>query len=147
MPNTLHYVTDTPELWSTSDPVRPNLGVDFKTAPGRGVFGLQDEEGNWKAFMCFARTTKVPKDVRELESLTDTSGSICIPYTVWSHVKGAGREIISQVLELVRTTDLGIKRVVTLSPITEMARRFHLRNGAMILCSNESTINFEYPLE
>ena len=147
MASTLHFVTDSPELWSGHDPVRPNLGVDFKTAPGRGVFGLKDEEGTWKAFMCFARTTAVPKDVNELEELTDTQGTICIPYTVWSHVKGAGKEIINQVLDFVKAADDGIQRVVTLSPITEMARKFHLRNGAMLLGSNETTINFEYPLE
>lgn len=147
MTGTLHYVTDQPELWSGGDPVRPDLSVEFKTHPGRDVFGLKDESGNWKAFMCFARTTEVPKNVEELEEFTDTAGSICIPYTVWSHVKGAGREIINQVLEFIKTTDASIQRVVTLSPITEMARRFHLRNGAVIVGSNETTINFEYSLE
>ena len=146
MPNTLHYVTNTPELWSDTDPVRPGLSVDFKTAPGRGVFGLQDEDGTWKAFLCFARTSEVPKNEQELDTLTSESGSICIPYTVWSHVRGAGREIISQVLDFVKTADMGISRVVTLSPITEMAKKFHLRNGALLLSTNETTVNFEYPL-
>ena len=56
-------------------------------------------------------------------------------------------QVILSVLDFVKAADDGIQRVVTLSPITEMARKFHLRNGAMLLGSNETTINFEYPLE
>jgi hypothetical protein len=138
------YVTDKPDLWKDKDPVRPELGVDFKTAPGRGVFGLRGGDGEWRAFMCFARTTRVPKDVEELDDFTDINGSIIIPYTVWSHEKGAGREIINEVLWMVRNTNLGIDRVVTLSPQTEMARKFHLRNDARELRMNETTVNFEY---
>ena len=37
-------------------------------------------------------------------------------------------------------------RYVTLSPKTEMARKFHLRNGATLLKENEFTFNFEYRL-
>jgi hypothetical protein len=33
---------------------------------------------------------------------------------------------------------------VTLSPKTEMARRFHLKNGAIIFRENIETINYEY---
>ena len=138
------YVTDKPELWKDSDPVRPELGVEFKTAPGRGVFGLSGDDGKWRAFMCFARTSSVPRDVKELESFTDVNGSIIIPYTVWSHEKGAGREIINGVLWMVRNVNLGIDRVVTLSPQTEMARKFHLRNDARELRMNKTTVNFEY---
>ena len=35
-------------------------------------------------------------------------------------------------------------RLVTLSPLTDMARKFHLRNGAVELQVNETTQNFEY---
>ena len=37
-----------------------------------------------------------------------------------------------------------LNRLVTLSPLTEMATKFHLRNGAKLLQVNESTQNFEY---
>jgi len=33
-----------------------------------------------------------------------------------------------------------------LSPLTEMARNFHLRNGAIEVQVNEETQNFEYKL-
>jgi hypothetical protein len=37
-----------------------------------------------------------------------------------------------------------IKRFVTLSPKTEMAKRFHLKNGAIVFRENEETVNYEY---
>ena len=37
-----------------------------------------------------------------------------------------------------------LNRLVTLSPLTEMAKNFHLRNGAKLLSVNENTQNFEY---
>ena len=40
-----------------------------------------------------------------------------------------------------------LNRLVTLSPLTEMASRFHTRNGAKLLQVNETTQNFEYQVE
>jgi hypothetical protein len=39
-----------------------------------------------------------------------------------------------------------VTRFVTLSPKTEMARRFHIKNGAHVLKENDSTVNYEYIL-
>ena len=145
MKYTLEYVTTKPHLWETSDPVRPELDVEFKTSPGRGVFGLLGEDGEWKAFLCYARTFLIPCDVEELEEFTREDGNIVIPYTVWSHEKGAGRTIINKVLDLVRGDgSMNVDRVVTLSPKTKMARKFHLRNDAVQFRMNRTTVNFEY---
>lgn len=144
----LEDVTDRPALWSGLDPVRPELSDEFRTSPGRGVFGLKGPDGAWKAFMCYARTSAVPKDVAELDRLTHALGNIVIPYTVWSNEKGAGRAIINEVLWHAKLdgSDNGIDRIVTLSPQTEMARSFHLRNSAIELFVNQDTVNFEYLL-
>ena len=143
MNNTLEDVTLNPDLWSDGDPVRPELSSEFKTAPGRGVYGLRDETGAWKAFLCYARTVTVPTSVEELAEMTKPNGNIMIPYTVWSLERGAGKEIISQVLSLAKKLG-NVARVVTLSPLTKMARRFHLKNSAVELQVNEQTVNFEY---
>ena len=37
-----------------------------------------------------------------------------------------------------------LNRLITLSPLTEMARKFHLSNGAVQIQVNETTQNFEY---
>jgi len=141
---TLEHVTAKHYLWESSDPVRPDLDVKFKTSQGRDVLGLIGEDGSWKAFLCYARTFLIPKDIEELEEFTRKDGNIIIPYTVWSHEKGAGRAIINEVLKMVQKVDIGIDRVVTLSPKTEMARKFHLRNKATQFRINLTTVNFEY---
>ena len=40
-----------------------------------------------------------------------------------------------------------LNRLVTLSPLTDMASNFHLKNGAKELQVNETTQNFEYDIE
>ena len=37
-----------------------------------------------------------------------------------------------------------VNRYVTLSPQTEMARKFHLANGATVLQVNSTSVNYEY---
>jgi hypothetical protein len=37
-----------------------------------------------------------------------------------------------------------VTRFVTLSPKTDVARRFHLRNGAIVFRENVDTVNYEY---
>ena len=142
---TLENVTCQPELWRSGDPVRPELGVSFKSAPGRTVYGLKAEDGSYVAFCCVARTSRVPADIMELSGFTSLAGDILVPYTVWSLQKGAGRAIIKQLLNTVCQSSLA-QRVVTLSPLTEMARKFHLRNGATEVSRNIATANFEYPV-
>ena len=39
-----------------------------------------------------------------------------------------------------------MNRLVTLSPLTDMARNFHLKNGAKELQVNEKSQNFEYDI-
>ena len=68
-------------------------------------------------------------------------------YTIWSYRQGAGRELILNSVDRIRQDHPSIKRFVTLSPKTDMARRFHLRNGAIICQENQDTINYEYYLD
>jgi len=138
-------VTTQTKLWDEQDPVRPEISAEFRMSPGRGVYGLFCGD-KYLAFLCFAKTTAVPKDTTELDHLTSENGRIVIPYTVWSNQKGCGRIIINKVLEIARLSE-SIDRVVTLSPQTEMARKFHLKNNAIELQVNKTTVNFEYMLD
>ena len=54
--------------------------------------------------------------------------------------------IVNQLIAHARKQDQ-ITRVVTLSPLTDMARKFHLRNGAVELQVNTTSQNFEYEIE
>ena len=52
-------------------------------------------------------------------------------------------EIVKEVYKMIKKSN-HLNRLVTLSPLTEMARKFHLRNGAVELQVNDETQNFEY---
>jgi hypothetical protein len=143
----LLWVTEMPELWAANDPVRPELDVKFKSAPGRSVCGLRTDDGRWAAFLCYAITSGIPASVEELDEMTAEDGSIAVFYTVWSHKRGAGRAIIYEMLKLIKELAMDIDRAITLSPLTKMARKFHLRNNAVELRVNETTANFEYSFD
>ena len=83
----------------------------------------------------------IPKDEGELMSLG--FGEIAIFYTVWSNKKGAGRDIIFKVWDMLKARKTN-RRYVTLSPKNEMAMKFHLSNGAKLIATNDTTYNFEY---
>ena len=70
-------------------------------------------------------------------------GKIAIAYTVWSKKKGGGKLIVNEVFKKIKKSN-HLNRLVTLSPLTDMATNFHSRNGAKLLQKNETTQNFEY---
>ena len=139
------------------DPVRPELDNKFRTSYGRKIYGLKDDTGEVVAYMCFAFTNHIPKTVKELESFSidaynqgihraGIGGNVAIAYTVWSKKKGGGKRIVKEVFKLIKKSH-HLNRLVTLSPLTDMARKFHLRNGAKEIQVNKETQNFEYFLE
>ncbi len=145
-----------PYIDCSEDPVRPELDLAFRQAYGRKIFGLKDEEGDICAIMCFAFTNKVPKTVEEMDVLSKDAamqaihragmqGDIAIAYTVWAKKKGGGRAIVNEVYKMVKESN-HLNRLVTLSPLTDMARNFHLKNGAKELQVNDTTQNFEYDI-
>jgi len=104
--------------------------------------------------MCFAYTNEIPKSVDELEKLSTDAflqsamrdqrgGQIAIAYTVWSKKKGGGKLIVKEVFKKIKKSN-HLNRLITLSPLTEMATDFHTRNGAKLVQINKTTQNFEY---
>ena len=127
------------------DPVRPHISKADRLSDGRQVFVLEDS-GKITAVICVAYTNAIPKDEFELAAYNAFDGSCAIFYTVWSYEKGAGREIIQEVSDHLMKKGW-IKRYVTLSPLTEMAEKFHLRNGAELIHRGKYCQNFEYFME
>ena len=72
-------------------------------------------------------------------------GSIAIAYTVWSLKKGGGKMIVDEVFKMIKKSN-HLNRLITLSPLTQMAQRFHLKNGARLIQKNETSQNFEYTI-
>ena len=137
----------------SDDPVRPELTNEFRTSYGRKIFGVK-YQNEIHAVMCFAFTNEIPKTVSQLDSLSKDAflqstnrgqqvGKIAIAYTVWSKKKGGGKLIVKEVYKMIKKSN-HLNRLITLSPLTEMARKFHLRNGAVELQVNDETQNFEY---
>ena len=124
------------------DPVRPHIELDWRTRPGKEVFVL-DDNGEITAVVCVAYMDEVPASEHELRW---PGVSIAVFYTVWSYKKGAGRKIVLEVAKHIKKVHTNIKRFVTLSPLTEMAERFHLRNGATLLAKHQYAQNFEYKI-
>ena len=135
------------------DPIRPELDNEFRTSFGRKIYGVK-YKGEIHAVMCFAFTNEIPKDVKELDLLSKDAflqsatrdqkvGKIAIAYTVWSKKKGGGKLIAKEVYKKIKKSN-HLNRLITLSPLTEMAKKFHLRNKAKLLRVNETTQNFEY---
>ena len=138
---------------TSDDPVRPELSNEFRTSYGRKIYGVKYQD-EIHAVMCFAFTNSIPKTVDELDRLSRDAflqsvqrdqnvGKIAIAYTVWSKKKGGGKLIVKEVYKMIKKSN-HLNRLVTLSPLTEMARKFHLRNGALELQVNNETQNFEY---
>ena len=141
------------------DPVRPHLDTDFRISADREVYALYDDkyaefddpDEDIKAVICVAYTNEVPKDEYELNLFSQQAcqdgqrGHIAVFYTVWSYSKGAGRTIVNAVAKELHESERAT-RFVTLSPLTEMAERFHIRNCAKLLEKHETCQNFEYIL-
>ena len=141
------------ECNTNEDPVRPELDNDFRTSYGRKIYGVK-YKNEIHAIMCFAFTNEIPRNVDELDKLSKDAflqsalrdqkvGKIAIAYTVWSKKKGGGKLIVKEVFKMIKKSN-HLNRLVTLSPLTDMAYKFHSKNGAKLVQVNETTQNFEY---
>ncbi len=137
------------------DPVRPELDNIFRRSYGRKIYGVK-YGGKIHAVMCFAYTNEIPKNVDELDKFSHDAflqsaqrdqnvGKIAIAYTVWSKKKGGGKLIVKEVFKKIKKSN-HLNRLVTLSPLTDMAYKFHSKNGAKLVRVNETTQNFEYEI-
>ena len=137
------------------DPVRPELDVIFRRSYGRKIYGVKYNK-EICAIMCFGFSDDIPKTVKELDLMTRDAylksalrdqniGKIAIAYTIWSKKRGGGKLIVKEVFKMIKKSN-HLNRLITLSPLTEMARNFHLNNGAVELQVNEKTQNFEYKI-
>ena len=136
------------------DIVRPEYDVEFRISEDREVFAWGRSLVPYQvysALCCVAYTHKIPIN---MEQLTEYSinhspyrGDIAVAYTVWncSNTKGSGRSLILA-LQKHFSSHAKVNRLVTLSPLTEMAKKFHLSNGATLLSTNPESYNFEYEI-
>ena len=78
-------------------------------------------------------------------STDEDNGKIAIAYTLWSLKKGAGKKIMKELQNYIKSKDQ-FESIVTLSPLTPVATHYHIRNGARLIKINPTTQNFEYKI-
>ena len=124
------------------DPVRPHIPHKHRFGDSKDIFVLKDDENKAKAITCVSYQQSIPTSESEL--FINGQADTAVFYTIWSQVPGAGRNLIFDAVKHIKENKPEIKRFVTLSPKTEMARKFHHKNGAITYRENYESINYEY---
>ena len=143
----LHIITDLRDSLLElikDDPVRPELTPEFRVNSNSRIFVLRDDETQEPlAVTCVKFLSEIPQDVTDLADLAVNTNT-AVFYTIWSYAAGAGRRLIEEAQQQIREERPEVNTYVTLSPKTEMARRFHLKNGAEVFRENPDTVNYLY---
>jgi hypothetical protein len=146
MPMALHLITNINDKFSElvkQDPVRSSIPIEQRIGVNRDIFVSHDIADQVKAITCVSYQNTIPTQESELFA-SSYQPNIVVFYTIWSYQPGAGRELIVAAQHWIRKNRPEIKRFVTLSPSSEMARHFHIKNGARIYRTNLDTVNYEY---
>jgi len=138
----IHDVTNPLLEYIKDDPVRPEIPAEFRVGKNKFVSSLIQKEKP-TAIVCVSLHDFVPSSVSDL-SQDSAVPTTAIFYTIWSYAPGAGVELLRRTVAQIRVQFPTITRFVTLSPKTEMARRFHTKNGAVTFRENADTVNYEY---
>lgn len=124
------------------DPVRPSISPKQRIqGKNRSVYAWV-EDRQICAIVCMTHDVFIPTTEKDLFQLDWESPDKAILYSVWSYKPGCGSKLVNALLKRIRNQ--GWFRIVTMSPKTEMARQFHLKNGAKVLQVNKTTVNYEY---
>lgn len=147
------------------DPVRAKLFEDNNVRfedPFHVYAEANDETGEIAAIVCVIVCKFVPQHERQLKfiaagNLADIEeglaereadygalGTVLCPYSIWSYQKGYGRKLINSLLEAAPIMHPEVDAIITMSPHTTTAMKFHLSNGADIFSYNKETVNYEY---
>jgi hypothetical protein len=125
------------------DPVRPEIPLEQRVNANSRIFVLKDAENRPIAVTCVKFLQGVPSSVEELAEVAVNTNT-AVFYTIWSYAAGAGRRLIEEAQKSIKEEQPEVTTYVTLSPKTEMARKFHHKNGAVTLRENADSVNYEY---
>ena len=124
------------------DPVRPHIPLEQRINKNAEILLLKEAD-QVLAATCMAWLGSIPENEQDLVDL-DKTKDVAVFYTIWSYSPGAGQQLIKQAANWLLEEYKDVKHIVTLSPQTEMAKRFHLKNGAKIRKQNPTSVNYEY---
>lgn len=123
------------------DPVRPEIPADQRVNDRKEVIVLL-EDNEPAAVVCVSYSPWIPTEPNELFNYQ--RGPIAVFYTIWSYKPGAGKRLIFKAKDYIKEHYADIERFVTYSPINDLAKKFHLGNGAVVLQENPTSVNYEY---
>jgi hypothetical protein len=139
---TITTISDDLAALIKDDPVRPEIPLTDRVNSNSRIYLLKDGDRTL-AVTCVKFLETIPSAVDDLISVIGQA-TTAVFYTIWSYTSGAGRELIVAAQRSIQSEFPEIQTYVTLSPKTEMARRFHLKNGARQLRENADTVNYIY---
>lgn len=142
MLHTITSITEDLETLIKDDPVRPEIPLTDRVNVNSRMYVLKNGDKT-EAVTCVKFLNSIPEAVEDMAGIVE-SATTAVFYTIWSYAAGAGRTLIQEAQKSIEAEFPGIETYVTLSPKTEMARRFHLKNGAGIYRENSTTINYIY---
>ena len=131
-------ITNTDLDLSTEDPVRPAIPMSWRQQQEIWAWIV---DGQREATVCVAWCDSVP-DSEEVLLITPR-GHKAVAYSIWSSRAGAGSKLITAVQTKLQADPL-CEGIFTVSPQTELARKFHITNGARIYRFNATTVNYQY---
>ena len=142
----LHFIKDLSHKlleFIKDDPVRPEIPKEYRVSNGRMVAALAEKEDEPDAMVCVSFHDFVPAEVKDLDNTAQVP-TTAIFYTIWSYKSGKGQQLLREAVKGIQEQYPSVTRFVTLSPKTNMAQRFHLKNGAIVFRENVETVNYEY---
>jgi hypothetical protein len=142
MLHTITSITEDLETLIKDDPVRPEIPLTDRVNTNSRMYVLKNGDKT-EAVTCVKFLNSIPEAVEDMAGLVE-SATTAVFYTIWSYAAGAGRTLIQEAQKSIEAEFPGIETYVTLSPKTEMARRFHLKNGAGVYRENSTTVNYIY---
>ena len=124
------------------DPVRPHIPLEQRINDAAEILLLRAGE-EILAATCMQWLKDIPRDEQDLIDLPKDH-NVAVFYTIWSYSPGAGQALIKAAADWLLKDYKDITNIVTLSPQTEMAKRFHIKNGATVHRTNETSVNYKY---
>lgn len=137
---------DDPLTWVIrDDPVRPHIPIEQRVNERAEILVLKNGQ-DIMAVTCMCWLSTIPESEADLQT-PPTDSLVAVFYTIWSYTPGAGRRLLELASAWLREEFKDLQAIVTLSPQTDMARRFHLRNGAAEYRKNADSVNYRYYLK
>lgn len=124
------------------DPVRPHIPLEQRINDAAEILILRAGE-EVLAATCMQWLSDIPQDEQDLISM-GKDHNVAVFYTIWSYSPGAGAQLLKEAAAWLLKDHPTIKSIVTLSPQTKMAERFHMKNGASVHRQNPTSVNYKY---